>query len=317
MKPEETDAPSTAGLWSVARFFIWIWSKCQALASWFYSHQKEYPPDEAGELMRRYMAKKSWFDKITSGWCEQPFWVKITSAAGFVLVAGLVGLLVGASFLLALTAVAVTIITHTLFAAHEKNRWEGARIFAAESIALNASLKKSEEFFNEATSDLHATHTILKFECDALKEQVVALDVESEVVHQQNEVLITVVEDVERETRGLVYQEKLIKEEFEALSQDLDAYHEAIKKSKEKVDHIDTAASQFSGVVLDMQQSQHKFSEVVNNLCFFVNERPAVKTPELDTDTDDFIASLMREVDENDTFIDEFKRAGPSWQSVH
>ncbi len=317
MKPQETDAPSTAGLWSIARFFIWIWSKCQVLASWFYSHQEEYPPDEAGELMRRYMAKKSWFDKITSGWCEQSFWSKITYAAGFILVAGLVGLLAGASFLFVLTAVALTIITHTLFAAHERNRWEGARIFAAESIALNASLKKSEEFFNEVTSDLCSTHTTLKFECDALKEQVVALDVESEVVHQQNEVLITVVDDVEKETSGLLYQEKLIKEEFEAVSQDLDAYHQAIKQSKDKVDNIGAAASQFSGVVLDMQQSQHRFSDAVNNFCFFVSERPVVNTPDLDTDTDDFIASLTREVEENDTFIDEFTRAGTSWQSVH
>lgn len=317
MTGQETEVPSTVIPWGPLRFFMWIWSGCQALAGWFYSNREEYPPDEAGLLMRRYMANKSWFDKISSGWNEQSFLLKAAYISLFTLGSGFAGLLLGSSLILAISAAIISIITHKLLTSHEANRWEGARIFAAESIALNANLRATQGLFNEATSEMHSTYAALRIQRDAMQEQVVALDAESQIVQQQNEVLVTVVQDIERETAVLRHQEKAVTAEFAAISEGLGVYHQEINDSRNKVETIGEAASQFSDVVVAIQGSQTRLSEAVDKICFFASERTRVKTPDLEEANDDFIAALMREVEGNDAFIDELTGAHYPGLSVH
>lgn len=317
MTRQETEVPSTVISWGPIRFFTWIWSGCQAVAGWFYSNREEYPPDEAGELMRRYMANKSWFDKISSGWNGQFFLLKAVYISLFTLGFGFAGLLLGSSLIWAVSAAIISIITHKLLISHEANRWEGARIFAAESIALNTNLRATQGLFNEATSEMHSTHVALKLDSDAMQEQVVVLDTESQIVQQQNEVLVTVVQDVEMETAALRHQENAVIAEFAAISEDLGAYHQEINDSRDKVETIGEAVSQFSDVVVAMQGSQIRLSEAVDKICFFASARTRVKTPDLEEANDDFIAALMREVEGNDAFIDELTGPHSPGITVH
>jgi hypothetical protein len=295
---------------------MWAWSGCQALASWFYSNREEYPPDEAGELMRRYMANKSWFDKISSGWNGQSFLLKTVYFALLTIGSGFAGLLVGSSLILAISSTLVYIIAHKLLVSHETNRWEGARIFAAESIVLNTNLRATQGLFNVATSELESTHTALRVESDALQEQVETLEIESQILQHQDEVLVTVVEGVERETTDLMHQERAATTAFVTISEDLGVYQQAIESSRAKVETIGEAAARFSEVVIAMQGSQSRLSEVADRICFFANERSRVQTPTIESN-DDFIAALMREAEENDAFIAELMRVNSTSHSVH
>ncbi len=297
--PIETPAPQGV--------FMWAWSGCQALAGWFYSNREEYPPDEAGELMRRYMANKSWFDKISSGWNGQSFLLKTVYFALLTIGSGFAGLLVGSSLILAISATLVYIIVHKLLVSHEANRWEGARIFAAESIALNTNLRATEGLFNVATSELESTHTALRVESDALQEQVETLEIQSQILQHQDEVLVTVVEDVERETTDLVHQERAANTAFATISEDLGVYQQAIQSSRAEVEAIGGAAAKFSEVVEAMQGSQSRLAAAVGRMCFFGNERRSIQAPNL-KNNDDFYAAIIREDEEDAAFIEELMR---------
>lgn len=284
--------------------FMWIWSGFQALAGWFYSVREEYPQDEAGEFMRRYMANKSWFDKISSGWSDQSFLSKAIYLSLFILSSSFVGLFLGSSSILAISAIIISSIAHKLLIAHEANRWQGARIFAAEAIALNANLRITQTLFSEVANEMQSTHAALHTDSEVLQEQVEALDAESQVVHLQNETLIAVVENVERETASLLTQQHAVHTEFEMLAEDLGAYQQAIQASREEVEQIERSVADFSDAVIEMQENQVKLAGAVDSICFFATQRPSVKTPDL-TENDDFIAALLRDVEEHDAFVAE------------
>ena len=316
MTRQEIEVPLAIETPAPQGFFMWAWSRCRALAGWFYSNREEYPPDEAGELMRRYMANKSWFDKISSGWNEQSFLLKTGYFALFTFGSGFAGLLIGSSLILAISAALVFIIGHKLLVSHEANRWAGARIFAAESIALNTNLRATEGLFNTATSELDSIHSALRVESDAMHEQVEALDTEIQILQQQDAVLVNVVEGVERETTDLMHQERAATTAFVTISEDLGLYQQAIQSSRVKVEDIGGAAAQFSEVVEAMQGSQSRLSDAVDRICFFGNERRSVPAPNLKIN-DDFIAAIMREDEEDDAFIAELTRRNSTTHSVH
>jgi hypothetical protein len=318
MKPEDIDFSSTADQNPVASvgFFVWIWSKFQALAAWFYPNTEEYPPDEAGLLMQRHMEQKSWFDKISSSWNEQSFLLKLTYASLFILASSFVGILMGASLTLTLSAAILSILTHKLLVSHEQNRWAAARIFAAETIALNTDLHATEVFFNEATHAMSTTHEALRTEVGTMKAQVERLEPEIPLLQQQREALAYVVDKAENATTNLLHQEKSVYKEFAAISEDLDIYHKKITHSKEVVATLGEVASQFSGVVTAMQGSQLKFAEAVDTICFFANERSRSETTEIENNND-FIAELMRQVAINEAFIEKLSAPNPLGQTVH
>lgn len=316
MTKQETEVPATVITWSLLRFFTWIWSGCQNLASWFYSSSEEYPPDEAGELMRRHVANRSWFDEISYAWSNQTFFSKIMYISFFTLSAGVIGSFIGSSLIWSLSAVILSMITHKLLVSHEANRLKAGRIIAADSIELSTNLRVTQDLLNAAVREMHSAHDALKLNSGAMREQAETLGIEIQSLQKQDEALLTVVQQVEEETASLLHQENDVTAEFAAISADLDAYHRVINDSRDKVKTIGDAASQFSDAVEAMQNSQMRLSEAVDTICFFAREKPRVKMPDLKVN-DDLIAAIMREDKEDDAFIAELMRGNSPGHSVH
>ncbi len=141
-----------------------------------------------------------------------------------------------------------------------------------------------------------------------MKELAVVVKSESQLLHQQNEALITIVSNVQAGTANRMAQEKAVQDDFEVISVDLKKCDQVIIQTTGKVVAIGEAVSQFSGAVLDIQQSQEMFSDAVNNFCFFVSQQALAKAAEMETEHDDFIDLLRRQNDENDVIIEEIKR---------
>lgn len=290
-------------------FFIWLWSKTKEGIAWFTQSTRDIPPNESGELIRRYLAYKNWYDQISTLWVEQSFWKKGTIILGVSLFSGLIGLVVGVPTLFALSALFISLVVHTLFVANESHRWNGAMLFSAEAIALNKELEASKLLLEKATSSANDAAHELNNQSNKLKEQASQLDLEGKLINQQNIKLITIIDEAKRGTNDLLTQENIAQEKFELMANDLNLCDQAISQSTTKVNALGDTVSQFSDAVVDIQQSQKKLAIAVSNFCFF-NEEALDKTfnTNMDTNTSDLIESLRRQNDEDDNFIEEMKR---------
>lgn len=289
------------------RFTLWILSVYTGVVDWFSISKENFPADESGELIHRYMARKSWFDNTSSGWVEQPFLIKTAYIAGISLTSALFGLLVNASVLFGLSALFISLVVHSLLISHERNRLDGAIIFAKETLALNKQLNESQDFFKGATQTLHAATDELQGESTRMDEQADLLDLERNKVQQANDVLITVIEDTTRETGRLLSQEREVSENFTSITVDLEKCGQAISHTTENVEKLGDALSQFSATTQSMQQSQKTFSHTVDHFCLFVNRLPHTNTADVGDETDEFIESIKRQNDEDEALIDEMK----------
>jgi len=310
--PQNTDPHSTKKRWSPIILFKWIWS---TLTSWFHSNQETYPSDEAGELMRRYMSDKSWFEKLSSRWKRNPFILKVVYIFLLSVVGYFLGLLINIPLILACCIALVSIITHKLLLAHENNRWKKAQIFAAESIALNNQLSETQVFLHTAMNEVNTSYAQLTHEGDALQEQVTQLTIEADNLHQQNDVLTVVVNSAEKETALFTKQATKVSETLVEISTDLDQYQHIIDQSKESLIQIDTTTSELSEVVAATKKTQSILSDVVDRISLFADKSPQVSAP-LIPNNDNFIATLTREVDEMDEFIEQFKAEHPYQYSL-
>lgn len=304
MTQQATEVPHVANTWNAVGFFRWLWSGCQTIVGWFYSDREEYPNDEAGSLMRGFMSNKSWFDKISSGWSEQSFLSKAGYISAFIITSSFVGSLLGSSLIYTISAVIISIVTHKLLVAHQANRWQNARILAAQTINLNGRLSASQALFEKATNDMQTAHAEMRSDSGLLQDQAKALTIESDNLHFQNEVLIDLVKGLEIETAPLITSQQAVNDEFKQLKDDLKIYQEAIQHSQEGVTQIEQSAAEFANAVNEMQKNQLKLADAVDTICFFAKERPHFnKTDPSEEEMDETIAALMREADEHGKFI--------------
>jgi methyl-accepting chemotaxis protein len=273
--------------------------------SWLSLGKMEYPPDEAGELMRRYMAKKSWFDTISGWWCERSFFTKTVIITGLTLVAAGIGFLIGAVLGLTLSTAILSFIAHKLLMSHEHHRREKGKIIVAEAVALTVELKASQDFFKKATIDVRAAAEELQASSKEMKEQAHRITVETEAVHQANEGLLPLVDEIKTGTATLLEHEAEATAHLETMAGDLRGTALAISHTTERVEAVTIAAEGFSTTVLGMQQSERVFSEAVSRFRLFVatGAKAAPLDPNVIAEEDEFLALLKRQNDEDEALI--------------
>lgn len=290
--------------------FMNIWTKIKACIQWFSHTQEDYPSDEAGELMKRYMERKNWFDKISSWWVELPLTVKISYLTGFTLLCGLTGVFFGAPTLMIFVGGFLSIAAHKLFVSNEQERYAGAKILAAETIILNKTLSQSQSLFTEAFVSLACAAEELQNQGDDIKEQAKALDAEKQRIQQTNEALVTITAELTSGTDNLLENEDEVRESFAVISLGLRKYNQTITESVDKTENLSNTVSQFSTIVQELQQSQQIFSQAANRFSQFVHQRPLVQQQE--NDIDDYTESLREQNDEDEALIEEWTRLYPN-----
>ena len=103
-----------------------------------------FPANETGELIRRTLANKSWFDTISSTWVHL-FWKQFLAVAGVTLVAGLVGFS-GASVLFYVLHYFSPLHVMCCLLLHENHRTKSAKTSVAEQLELQKNLEQGKSF---------------------------------------------------------------------------------------------------------------------------------------------------------------------------
>ena len=286
-----------------------LWSGIMSIYDWFSPDFETFPDNEAGDLMRRYMARKSWFDEISSNWCERGFFNKLFYSLGAVLIGGLIGVVLGAPTIIAISAGVLICLTHTFLIAHEKNRRAGARIFAEESLGLSEILQDSTNFFKSATTEVKHASQELEALAKDVKEHSISVGIEAEKVKGESADLAGAVVGIQAETSQLVLRQGQVSSSFEKIAAHIDMCDKSIVRAIEVSNNVGQAVVGFSETVRTVEHTHHKFSHAVDTFCLFVNEQARPKTSasksaiDSDHETNEFLNHLLQQNEEDDRLL--------------
>lgn len=280
----------------------WIRYKFRDFVGSFSKDVQEYPNDESSMLMERYMARKSWFDGMSSRWVQQPFLMKMAYISGITLLSGLVGLVVGAALITALSALFVSTLVHRQLVSHERNRRDVAQIVAKESMLLNKELAQSRVVLEEIGSKMREVVDGLRTQTKEQGAQATLLCTEGQIIHQQNKTLVTIVDEVRIGKDSLFVNERILQEEACAVAKSLKKYSEVIAHSTEELAAVGETAAQFSRTAQDMQQSTKGLSQATNRFSLFVNTLASVgssNAADAENDDNDSLDGVVSQKEEN------------------
>lgn len=286
--------------------FIILGQRMLSLASSIFNFitappDKNIPDTEAGEVMRRYLGHKSWFDDLSSSWVEMPFYLKAVYIASAISISAVIGVFTGSSMLLAFSALVLTFAANLLLVAHEKQRIEGATSFAEEQLELTRILNESQEKLDEATKILSEAVNRVEKKETAVDSEIKSIELGQRRLEKVTEKLSVKVNDVESQTSQLICQQKYVKEKIEEWGEEIKKGTKATVNVTEKVQAVDASVSQFSGTVDDMENSQKEFSKAVSEFSIFVKNTPEAKASmypglqkflEMEDECDEFFANL-------------------------
>jgi len=295
-------------LWSTINS---IYTSIKAIFNWIFPQFEDFPDNEAGELMRRYMAKKGWLDEISSDWCARSFFNKLLISVGIVLSSGLVGLILGAPTIIIILSGILIGLSHTLLVAHEHHRRECAMLFAEEALALNEILQDSINFFKSATDKINEAAKELKTVADDINENSAVVGKETEKVKEENAAIIQIIEELQAETPQLTLLQEEVISNFAKIEAHVKDCDKTLTVSAAASDSLGRAASDFSSTVQGIENSHNKFSHAVDKLCLFVNSKTQSKslhandTPDScsESDSDDFLNDLIEQNEEDDRLL--------------
>lgn len=266
------------------------------------------PSNECDLLMKRMIANQSWFDRLASFCVEQPLLIKIGVFVGVTASFGLIGLLISAPFLLALSAAFCMLIVQGSLESHHKKRWDGARLLASETKALNDSLTESQALLTQGIKAANAVSDTLTQRLDVVTNQAASVTKESVLIQQTNETLLEEMSKLGASSADFLSKKNEITDSFMSLSQSLTTRHKITTESIEHIEGIGQAASQFSQAVKDIDRSQQEFTSTVNRFSLFVKNRESAMSPAL--------RSSDAKLDENDLFIEALKKLCPELRDI-
>ena len=307
MSQPESNNVGINDAWSLMKILYAIIQMFQTVAGWFSSPSAEsFTQDESGELMRRYMARQSWFDKISYDWTNRSFFQKATFIIGLTLFSGLIGLFLGAPTIIALSVGFISLTLHSLLVSHEQDRRASARIFAAEAVALNTDLRESKKVFNEKVVELSNHAQELQNINETANNQLSLLKSENQKIIQQNAELIVQTDSLKIKAAELTEQHTAVEVKFKEMSTHLENCSQEVVRTTGTVATIGNTVSDFSVAVKDIRQSQTVFSQAANSFCLFVNEQPKPKIEVVceEDSSDDFLNLLLKQNEEDDELLE-------------
>lgn len=288
-----------------------IYTRIKSIINWLFPSFEKLPDNEAGELMRRYLAKKGWFDEISWYWCDLSFINRLIISVGIVLSSGLVGLILGGPTIISVLSAILISLTHTLLVAHEHHRRECALIFGEEALALNEILKESIKFFDSATKEVGDAAKELKTIADDLNENSAVVEKEANKVKEENVAIVQIVEELQAVTTQFISQQEEVMAGFANINAHVKKSDEIFKESLEATDNLGRAAGDFSDTVQEIQNSHQIFTHAVDKFCLFVNAKIQSKSSHFqagldsgsESDADDFLSYLEKENEKDERLL--------------
>lgn len=306
----QNNTPSnTEAMWFFMRAYIWVASTLQSILTWFSPVTENYPVDEAGELIRRQIANKSWFDEITHWWARKSAFEKISNITAITIVSGFIGLFIGVPTLFALTAAFFSLGAHALILSHEEHRRAAAFLAAQETISLNNQLKLSSDMLHKTRDALHNAIDALKSQGDKVAAQAMTFEEQSHATQQLHSQLAPVVNAITVESSQLLEKTQLVNTEMSTIGDDLKACHRVIEKATNEASSLNEPIANLSEATLALHKSQEKFSHVTDRLCLFVNAQTSPGAPAVSGHRHDAsLAAVEAFLDDNERLMNEWRK---------
>lgn len=286
-------------------------AKGREFQDWFSPLYTPFPQNESGEIMRRAMRHNGLLDKLASKWAEQSFWRKITVIVGATLCSGVIGLILNASLLFALTACFFSLLTHAMLIGHETNRRENANRIATETIATNATLQKNEALLQKITNEYNQVKGELIHQNEKIKGLSTRLSSTNEEMNQKIETLVPTINQIQTETIQLQEHQKTVTATLHSMTTNLQTCNKTITAVTDKVETIGQSTEQFSHSIVDIQHSKNELSDAVKKLSFFVTKQSMRKSPSMlslsSDDSVDCIHELKKQNDADIALISEWR----------
>ena len=161
---------------------------------------------------------------------------------------------------------------------------------------LNKELERSQVVLEEMGTGMRVVAEELRVQSKERAAQATILNAEGQIIRQQNEVLVTIVDEVQVGADHLLENERILQAEAIAAAKSLKKYSEVIAHSTEEVSGIGEAAAQFSRTVQEIQQSTEGFSQATNRFSLFVNELALAGSSSVADTEDDESDSLDEDI---------------------
>jgi hypothetical protein len=266
----------------------WLLSLPRRLTRFFSSPSHQYPDNEAGLLMRRYMAHQSWFDSLSHWWFKKSFFSKTLIFFGATLASATLGILVGASTLFALTAGLLMVAGDMWLSSHEEHRRAGAELLAKETLGLNQNLNASQGLMERAVEASNFDAANLRLQADAIAKQVERIDTATKVVEVHNKKLTVTIASVSKETDALVARELIVTKGLAKLSADLDLCNQAIADATKKT----VSAGEAMARIQTLERAAHPNQEPRSLGFFTTNQEKTTTSSEFDAFLDPILADI-------------------------
>lgn len=260
------------------RFFIsTVLTPLKSIFTIFYLEEVELENNEAGELMRRSLAPKSWFDKLSFGWVNKSFWIKLISITLLTLTSGAIGLIFHMPLVVMGFVFFLSMGIHILFVAHERNRRQGAAILAEEAIELCKDLEAN----NKQLTDVIAAGNKLSAELSSHARVLIntnsVIAAQITQINQHRQEYATQVSTLTHDTQGLVLPLRAAEQQLTATTASLQELHKVIEESKNVVHEFQRPDDQFDKTVGQFEASENENVRLVQEFSIFANEKKSSK----------------------------------------
>lgn len=248
------------------KFLKNLWGGVTTIYDWLFPEFETFSDNEAGDLIRRYLIRQSWFDLICSHWSEQGFLNKLFYATSSILIGGLIGIVVGAPTILVIFTSVLVGLAHTLMMTHEKTRRARAKFFAEESLALGEILQESTNFFKLATAEVSGVSQELKSLAEDIKQHAIDVDAEVHKVKEECTVLAGTVNEIHLQEERLVLEQERAGSSYAKIAEHLQMCDKSIIDIMTISPDFKKAVADFSQTVRNMELTHQKLFQAVDSI---------------------------------------------------
>jgi methyl-accepting chemotaxis protein len=294
--------------------FNFIKSSAATLYRWFYNPPRQYPANEAGELMRRMMIPVSWFDKISAKWNTRSFFSRASAALRAILISGAVGILWGNPLLFALAAGVVSVIVNNRLIEHEETRFRRALVLAGETIELNQQLQELSTLHENSTRETtHLTQRLLT-QNEKLQTQVDRLNAEIITMQETQRralELQTAMSALTDKTNAVNEQENALQAGCTQTQTELSRFQDAVRQATDDVGKLDNDLTTLAETARELKKSQEIFGAAVHRFSDSVDRTntapPSIRSSDRLFRMQAIVEASKRDNDERDQDIADFR----------
>lgn len=267
-------------LGSCAAYFDEVRFKMTKWMVWFAPTVEVYPNNEIGRVMRCYMGREnSWLDSVSRKWVDLSLWQKTGYFIAALVCGGFAGMLYGSPILFMLSVSFLSLSTHVMLTSIVKNRFQSAKIFAEEFVALKKDIERVKEdcelkaeLLRNAQDEFNQLNKSLASSSDSLMEKTLAFDAARQNMLESQKAIVDIIEGLKSKTKLVIEQKEDIGALFRLVCEVLKRCKDEVVDATSASNNKDNSLVQLTEVVTNSHDDIISFAEIVRQFGVFVEK---------------------------------------------